>query len=387
VIQGIISAIFWILLIYIIFGWYISYQAKVEHKKLVNEVKSYQPAISHWKGKKFLIIANPYGGRRMGLNIVQDIVEPMFKKSGIEWTTIQTTHAGHAKEICATYNLSPYCGIVILSGDGTLSEVTNGLASRVRSKEELFELFKNIPLAIVPAGSSNGFSTSVGGTNPFIATKNIIEGTAQPIDISEVKMKDSTKWDCMHVSWGSAEFHDTLQENMRWMEPAIRNVLAPIASMIWKPSYKAKVYILPVDLTPEQRKKGHYSDPELLEAGPGEYRIIHDSLFLAASINMPDVAYDVKLTPNVSPCEGAVDMLIIRSKISRWMLLKFFLKVEHGTHIFFDWMEIYKIKGFILEAETKCDASLSGELIPCEKMDVTVHKGALYCIFLDKKIK
>lgn len=43
--------------------------------------------------------------------------------------------------------------IIILSGDGLLSEILNGLSQRTKSIEEYLDLVKRIPLAILPAGS------------------------------------------------------------------------------------------------------------------------------------------------------------------------------------------------------------------------------------------
>jgi sphingosine kinase len=58
-----------------------------------------------------------------------------------------TTHANHAAEIIGEYNLEPIEGIVIVSGDGMLYEVLNGLLNR-----KDWNKVRNIPIGVIPGG-------------------------------------------------------------------------------------------------------------------------------------------------------------------------------------------------------------------------------------------
>lgn len=96
------------------------------------------------------------------------------------------------------------------------------------------------------------------------------------------------------------------------------------------------------------------------------------------AINLPDVAYDVKLAPGARLCEGAVDLFLIRSSVTRFQILQTFLQASDGAHRKFPWTEFYKAKRVIVEPDVDEGwTSLSGELIPSSKLDITVHKGAV----------
>ena len=58
----------------------------------------------------------------------------------------------HASEIIRDYNLEGIQGIIIVSGDGMLYEVVNGLLNR-----KDWNKVRNIPLGVIPGGGkSNG---------------------------------------------------------------------------------------------------------------------------------------------------------------------------------------------------------------------------------------
>jgi len=358
-------------------GFIISRRTAQNHTKQRLLAESYVPSVtSIWKGKKFLVILNPYGGRRIARDILHDIMEPMFSKSDIYMEYIETKNVGHAKRIAQDTDLGNYCGIVIVSGDGMLSEVINGLANRTKSTADFYHLLQKVPIAIIPAGSSNGVATSLGSRDAFTAIKNIVEGNVRSVDICEVQMKDKTEWDCMQISWAVGGLHDELQEQkLRWMDTTLRNLLAPVISIVLKPSYKGKIQFMPA----ETKMKPGYADYRNLPEKDG-WRIIEDQFFLISAINLSDVASDAKLAPNVQPCEGAVDLLVLRSKHSRWKFLKTFLCVEDGSHATLEWVEFYKAKQYILEPESTGAITMSGELLPAQRLHVKVHKGWLQMV-------
>lgn len=115
----------------------------------------------------------------MGRSILLDIVKPMFDKAQIEYHCIETQGRGHAKELMRTLELQvgwrlhfppntgqEFSGLVVVSGDGLLVEVINGLSLRYASSStelelrftndtdhtNFFELLQSLPIAVVPAG-------------------------------------------------------------------------------------------------------------------------------------------------------------------------------------------------------------------------------------------
>lgn len=66
---------------------------------------------------------------------------------GIKYTIQKTEHNGHAIEIVKELNIYNYVAIGVLSGDGMVSEVSNGLLRRPDFKRAL-----KVPLIHLPLG-------------------------------------------------------------------------------------------------------------------------------------------------------------------------------------------------------------------------------------------
>lgn len=88
----------------------------------------------------------------------QDCVAPLLMEAGISVTLFVSSKSGAAREyVVKTSDLTRHFdGIVIVSGDGLIFEVFNGLMSR----DDWDQAIK-IPIGVVPGGSGNGLSFSI----------------------------------------------------------------------------------------------------------------------------------------------------------------------------------------------------------------------------------
>ncbi|KAM7372217.1 hypothetical protein PAMP_009400 [Pampus punctatissimus] len=71
-------------------------------------------------------------------------------------TIIMRKHQNHARELVRKADLSQWDALVIMSGDGLLFEVINGLMEREDWQEAI-----QTPLGILPGGSGNALAASV----------------------------------------------------------------------------------------------------------------------------------------------------------------------------------------------------------------------------------
>jgi sphingosine kinase len=85
-----------------------------------------------------------------------------------------TTHNGHAIEIAREMNLG-YDALVIVSGDGLIHEVLNGI-NQHEHRDKAF----CIPIAPIPTGSGNGMSLNLlglqDGLDVCAAALNVLKG-------------------------------------------------------------------------------------------------------------------------------------------------------------------------------------------------------------------
>lgn len=94
-----------------------------------------------------------------------------YKRSDHLTKVLVTTHSGHAAEVVKEMDLSNCAGLVIISGDGLLFEILNGLMTR-----KDWNTARQIPLGVIPGGSGNGIAAHLGASNPTVASFNIIKG-------------------------------------------------------------------------------------------------------------------------------------------------------------------------------------------------------------------
>ena len=102
---------------------------------------------------KGLFIINPNSGTKKIQKRVPQIVDQLLNEPDCECITMMYTH-GQDDALNATRSLTPgqYDFIVAVGGDGTVNEVASGL----------YLSGSGIPMAIIAAGTTNDFATSLG---------------------------------------------------------------------------------------------------------------------------------------------------------------------------------------------------------------------------------
>jgi diacylglycerol kinase family enzyme len=82
--------------------------------------------------RHLLVLINPFGGKKQGVDVYNKHVAPVFDHAGIKSTVIQTQFCGHARTLIldmSSSELSSYDGVVAVGGDGLFHEIVNGLLS------------------------------------------------------------------------------------------------------------------------------------------------------------------------------------------------------------------------------------------------------------------
>lgn len=131
--------------------------------------------------EKTLIILNPVAGHGRSLALRQQ-VEYRLRKNGVEFETILTERPGHAQELAATAHLNGFRVIAAMGGDGTLSEVVNGMFTRYDGR-----IPEDLKLAAIPSGTGNDF---LGGSGISTDWTEAVDALGSPsfrkVDVFEV---------------------------------------------------------------------------------------------------------------------------------------------------------------------------------------------------------
>jgi diacylglycerol kinase (ATP) len=233
-----------------------------------------------------IIIANTKA--RWGLNRSRvSRTEAFLHKHKFAFSSFTTDYPGHAREIAAQAAIQKVDTIVVLGGDGTLNEVINGVLTTESSQ---------IPrIGIIPSGSSNDFSKSLGLPQQLHkACRIIINGKTKYVDIGQA----GEQYFCMASSVGLFAAVCAESYRMKGLSGSLRYIAAALCvirkmSSGWEMNIKADermfkgIYgVLLVSNTP--RYGGLYFTPQ---ARPD------DGLFDCLLIEMPKKLEALSLIP------------------------------------------------------------------------------------------
>ena len=275
---------------------------------------------------KFMLIVNPFSGKKQGLKILEKI-QPYFLRSDIEIEVIKTGYSGHAENIAKEFDITKYNGMVIIGGDGTFHEVVNGILNRGDQKK--------IPIGIIPAGSGNSFMQDLDLVDPVKAVQLIISNQTRLIDVMRLQMGDEIRYGINLIGWGMVTDVGLTAENIRWIGP-IRYTLAALFQILFKRSKKAILEI--------------------------QNKVINTKFMFIIGCNSIHVGKGMKMAPKAHIDDGLIDVVVVDDEISRMRLLSVLPKLYKGTHIFEPEVKYYQSNEFSIFTEKNNILNIDGEI-------------------------
>ncbi|KAG5271154.1 hypothetical protein AALO_G00176500 [Alosa alosa] len=245
--------------------------------------------------RRLLLLVNPFSGRGQAMQWCQTHILPMIREANISYNLIQTERQNHARELIREISLQEWDGIIIVSGDGLLHEVINGLMERPD-----WEMAIKTPVGILPCGSGNALAGSVnhyagydmclreplllnccfllcrGGVRPM----DLVSVTTSPISSSSSNQNGRPAaprrlFSFLSVAWGFVSDVDIESERYRGLGSA-RFTLGTLVRLASLRSYKGRLSYLPPNAvapspdttttTPPQRRPLSRSITEGLES-------------------------------------------------------------------------------------------------------------------------
>jgi diacylglycerol kinase (ATP) len=129
----------------------------------------------HWA-----IIINPKSGKKK-FRQQRRYFFLTLKHAGIAFDYKATKFAGHAIKIAKLYAEKGYRNFMVLGGDGTISEVINGIFSASIEHRE------SLKIALIPRGTGNDWGRFWGLTRNYNHSINVfLKGNARLIDIGKI---------------------------------------------------------------------------------------------------------------------------------------------------------------------------------------------------------
>lgn len=298
-----------------------------------------------------LVIINPAGGSQTALIEYDTTIKQILINARFEVTSYVTQQQGDANQYIKYVDLRLYDRLIVLGGDGTVSEVVNGLIAR----DEVDSLA--IPIGIMPLGSGNGLVRSIlheAGEHfgRISSLYQIIKGDVKQIPLISNLIGVNMTYSFLANGWGLPSDVDIESEMYRFIG-SMRFIIGIIIRLINLRCYYGKISYIPIDKT----------DKDWVE-------ITNDAGFvLMWCCNAPYVAEDMLVAPDMSLSAERMNLIFIKYPVTRYELLTLFLSLERGEHINSKIVESYQASAVMLEPyDTTGNITIDGELVEYKKV-------------------
>ncbi|KAF8978143.1 hypothetical protein BGZ46_006778 [Entomortierella lignicola] len=167
-----------------------------------------------------LVVLNPHSGRKQGREAWESTVQPALNKAGKPFKLIETNAQGHVQsyfsdnikaiitdlvqslsavdESANNTIIRPSTAtlqIIVLGGDGTVHEIVNGILRGVEGTGYVSEEFRpKVKFSIIPTGTGNAISTSLGVTSVQDAVDRFLTGKVVPLRPMSVSTRVGEDW-------------------------------------------------------------------------------------------------------------------------------------------------------------------------------------------------
>ena len=290
------------------------------------------------------LIVNPVAGGNRGAQVGAEVIS-LLSQSG---HSVENLSGGnllearaHAEAAIGAYSID---ALVVVGGDGIAHLGTNLCAG------------KNIPMAIIPAGTGNDAAAMLGMplTNTAESVRLVLEGLSSPKKIDAIKVNHSGK-----VTWalGSAS-------------AGFDALAAARANAISWPKGPMRYYVA---MLLELAKFKPINYQSVVDGNPRDFEAM-----LCVVSNTGIYGGGMLVVPGASVTDAKLDVLLVK-KMSRLKFVTIFPRVYKGTHITDKDVEIFKASKISITASGMPIYS-DGEYVGQAPFEAEVVPGALTII-------
>ena len=236
---------------------------------------------------RWAIIINPKSGKKKFRKQRKYLFETL-KHNGVEFDYRVTRFAGHASKIASAFVEQGYKNIMILGGDGTTSEVINGIFSANIEKTN------DLKIALIPRGTGNDWGRFWGLTADYKkSTEIFLKGKTQLIDVGKVE----------YDMEGKMEAHYFINSIGLGLDAAVVNLTHRLKEVVGSHSFLYSVALLMAVFSYRPHKLKIHSEEKTLSHG----------MF---TMNIANGCYSgggLKQNPYALPYDGLLDVMIART--------------------------------------------------------------------------
>ncbi|XP_061761834.1 sphingosine kinase 1 [Nerophis ophidion] len=378
---------------------------------------------------RVMILVNPHSGRGQALQLFTGHVQGMLNEANVPYSLVITEHQNHARELVKKADLSQWDALVIMSGDGLLFEVVNGLMERDDWQEAI-----QTPLGILPGGSGNALAASVHHYSQSPPAWNeelllscgflLCKGQVGSLDLVSVQLASKQRlFSFLSLAWGFVADVDIESEKYRHVG-AVRFLMGTLVRLATLRVYRGRLAYLPVaekpdlpsrpkpflpcssiscrpdpDYSPNRANQNCVSKssakrpesdgksrapadsllPGLDQPLPDSWTVVEEEDFvLVLAIYQSHLAEDLWAVPDALADDGVIHLFYVTAGISRPALLRLFLAMEKGAHLACGCPHLVyqKVRALRLEPVSREGViAVDGETVQYGPVQAQIHPG------------
>jgi len=294
-----------------------------------------------------VIILNPAGGRgRAGRRraeverLLASYVSSHRDSDDLSWEIVETRSSGEATEIASRAAKRGTTIVAAAGGDGTLSEVLNGVIG------------SNACLALLPLGTGNDFARSVGlHDNLPRAVFTLFQGQPRSIDVGVAAGRHF-----LNVSGCGfdAVVADRANHGPKWLSGAVAYLWAVLGELA---RYRAAEFTLEVD---------------------GKVRTLRAMMCSVA--NAQTYGGGMRIAPDAQLDDGLFDLCLL-SETSKIEFILAFPRVFRGTHTTHPKIEMLRASKVRIETTPPLPLLVDGEICGTTPVEFTILPRAIQFLF------
>ena len=306
------------------------------------------------------IIVNPYAGRWKAQAAIPDI-ERVCQEIGLDYELVVTEGPNHGIELAREAALAGFSPIVSAGGDGSISEVVNGLVQAAGACAEPFGYAQDKPgrsddaagpLGVIPLGTADDFADMLGLEKEVeVACRVILAGHTRVIDVGCV----NGRYFDNNSAVGLEPMVTVTQAAMKRIKGTPRYVLAALKTILsHKPWHMRIVW-----------DDGEYEGPATLVSIGNTRRT--GGMFL--------------MTPRAEMDDGYLDF-ILGEAMGRLTLLRLLPKTFDGSHVEDPRVQYARTTRLTIECDPPTPIQADGELfdLSATHIEYTILPGRLRVI-------
>ena len=292
------------------------------------------------------VILNPYSNRWKAQARWPEAAAAL-KAAGVDFELVVSEGPGRITGLAEQAARDGFSPIIAAGGDGTISEIVNGLARAAKSEQDVLGL-----VGIIPLGTANdlGYALKI-PLDLNEAARVIKAGNTKRMDIGKV----NDRYFANNSAAGLEPYVSTKQVRITWISGMLRYLVAAVWAIMERPKWVAHI----------QWDDGEYNGPiSLVTIGNGS--------------RSGGVFY---MIPHADPFDGKLTFVYCFRSSRRSMLatLPRAMKPDAGSYVEMDGMFELKATWIKIHLETPSPAHTDGELFPepIQDLDYRIYPGRL----------